>query len=208
MIISFIGMSNVGKSTWSTKLEKLKGFKKYCCDDLIESYLSPELKALGYAGINDLSRWLGQPYDRRYKKNSQKFLELEAKSLKDSFERIDSLTSEIDVVLDTTGSVIYLFEEILKTLAGRTKIIYLEAPIGMMELMIKNYIANPKPVIWGDLYRPLAGENKAETLKRCYPELLKYRTGLYEKLGAIKLDDFTRTKKDFTLENLLELVNG
>lgn len=207
MVISFIGMSNVGKSTWSNKLEKLKGFKKYCCDDLIEKYLGPELKALGYAGINDLSLWLGQPYDQKYKKNSQKFLELETESLKNSFKEIAGLKSETDIVVDTTGSVIYLPEEILKTLAGLTKIIYLEAPIGAVELMIKNYIANPKPVIWGDLYQPLTGENKAETLKRCYPELLKYRTGLYEKLGAIKLDDFTRMKKDFTLENLLELAN-
>ena len=70
MVITFIGMSSVGKSAWSTKLEELKGFRRYCCDDLIEKYLGPEFKALGYLGINDVSRWMGQPYDQRYKKTA------------------------------------------------------------------------------------------------------------------------------------------
>ncbi|MBI4652643.1 hypothetical protein HY750_00075 [Candidatus Kuenenbacteria bacterium] len=207
MIITFIGMSNVGKSAWSKKLEKLKGFKRYCCDDLIEKYLGPELKALGYAGIENVSRWMGQPYNQRFKKNSQRYLELEAKSLKDSLEEINRLKDNINVVIDTTGSVVYMPKKILNILTTRTKIVYLEAPVGMMKAIIKKYIDKPKPVIWGDLYQPLAGEDKNETLKRCYLKLLKYRTNLYEKLGAIKINDITRTKKDFTVENLLELIN-
>lgn len=46
MIISFIGMSGMGKSAWSSKLEKEKGFKRYCCDNFIEKGLSPELEKL------------------------------------------------------------------------------------------------------------------------------------------------------------------
>lgn len=199
-------MSGVGKSARSTELEKL-GFKKYCCDDLIEKYLSPELKILGYAGINDVSRWMGQPYDQRYKKNSQRYLELEAKSLKDSLAEINNLSDKINVVIDTTGSVVYLPKKILKDLKKLTKIVYLEAPIGMMEKMIKKYITDPKPILWGNLYQPRAGEEKYETLKKCYPKLLKYRTNLYEKLSDIKIDYFTRKKKNFTVKNLLELIN-
>jgi len=207
MVITFIGMSSVGKSAWSTKLEELKGFRRYCCDDLIEKYLGPEFKALGYLGINDVSRWMGQPYDQRYKKNSQCYLELEAESVKNSLAEIDKLGDDVNIVIDTTGSVVYLPRKILDSLAARTKIVYFEAPAGRLESMVKKYFDNPKPVIWGNLYKPLPGEDKYETLKRCYPELLRYRVGLYEKLGAVKINYITRTRKDFTVDNLLELID-
>lgn len=206
MIISFIGMSGAGKTAWSANLEKFKGFKRFSVDDLIEKRLEPELKALGYSGVNGLSRWLGQPYDERYKINSQRYLENEAESLRAIFEKIKSLSQDINVVVDTTGSVVYLPEELLKILKSQTKVVYLESPTGIIETMIKRYIADPKPVIWGDLYQPRSGEGKDETLKRCYPELLRFRTKLYEKLADIKIDYYRRRQKSFTMEELLREV--
>lgn len=158
MIISFIGMSGVGKSTWSSKLEKEKGFKRYCCDDLIEKGLSSELKKLGYGGINDVSRWMGQPYDERYKRNSQKYLELEAEALKNILWGIKWLAKDKNIAVDTTGSVIYLPPDILDDLKKRTKIIYLETSESVIEEMVKRYLYDPKPVIWGDVFKPFKGE--------------------------------------------------
>ena len=45
-----------------------------------------------------------------------------------------------------------------------------------------------------------------ETLKRCYPELLKYRINLYNKLADVKVD-YSQTEKSFTLENLLNIID-
>ncbi len=204
MIFSFIGMSGAGKSFWSKRLEKNKGYKRYSCDDLIEKELSSELVVLGRKGVNNLSHWMGQPYDERYDANSRRYLELETKTLENSLSEIENDKNK-NIVVDTTGSVVYLPPELLLKLKKLTKVIYFETPEFIVEKMINLYLADPKPVIWGDLYKPLPGEDKIETLKRCYPDLLKYRLNLYNKLADIKVDHF-RKAKDFTVENLLNII--
>lgn len=205
MIISFVGMSGAGKSHWSRRLEREKGYKKYSCDELIEKDLASELAFLGYKGINDVSRWMGQPYDERYAINSKRYLELEARALQCSLEKIKNGESGNDIAMDTTGSVVYLPPELLLKLKQLTKVVYLETPEFVMEKMINLYLADPKPVIWGDLYRPLPGEDKTETLKRCYPDLLRYRLNLYDKLADVRVD-YSRKEKDFTADDLLKII--
>ena len=156
MIFSFIGMSGVGKSFWSNRLEKEKGYQKYSCDELIEKELSPELTLLGYKGTNGLSRWMGQPYDERYSANSRRYLELEAKVLGNSLKEIENSKNK-NIVVDTTGSVVYLPPELLRKLKQLTKVVYLETPEFVVKKMINLYLADPKPVIWGNLYKPLSG---------------------------------------------------
>ena len=184
MTISFIGMSGAGKSMRSLSLEK-EGFIRYSCDDLIEKELAPELKRLGYRGTRDVSRWMGQPYDRRYKKNSQKYLEMEARSLAYILSKIKK-TKRGNVVVDTTGSVVYLPQRLQNALKKQTTVIYLKTPAAIVEKMIERYMSDPKPVIWGTIYKPLPGEKRNATLKRCYPKLLSYRKKLYEKMSDDK----------------------
>jgi len=204
MSFSFIGMAGTGKSLWSNRLEKEKGYQKYSCDELIEKELGPELTLLGYKGVNGLSHWMGQPYDECYTANSRRYLELEAKVLRNSLKEIENGKNK-NIVVDTTGSVIYLPPELLQKLKQLTKVVYLETPEFVVRKMINLYLADPKPVIWGNLYKPLSGEDKMETLKRCYPELLKYRINLYNKLADVKVD-YSQTEKSFTLENLLSII--
>ena len=206
MIISFIGMSGTGKSAWSNKLEKFKGFKRFSIDELIEKELEPELKALNYRGTSGLSQWLGQPYDKRYAENSRRYLELEAKTLSASLDEINRLGGKTDAVIDTTGSVVYLPVGLLKILKSRARVVYLESAASRLKEMIEKYTADPKPVIWGEIYRPLPGETNDETLTRCYPLLLKYRIKLYEKLADVTIDYFTRKRKGFSVEELLWLI--
>ena len=66
-------MSGSGKSYWSKKLQA-KGFKRFCCDDLIEKKLENELKKLGYSGIQDVAKWMGQPFDTQYLRSSKEYL--------------------------------------------------------------------------------------------------------------------------------------
>jgi shikimate kinase len=137
--------------------------------------------------VGGLSRWMGQPYDERYARNSRRYLELEVKVLEKILEEIER-GKEKKTVVDTTGSVVYLPEELLRKLKQLTKVVYLETPESMVEKMIAIYFADPKPVIWGDSYRPLPDEEKMKALKRCYPALLRYRMSLYEKLADVKVD--------------------
>jgi len=145
--------------------------------------LSPELEKSGYSGINNISRWMGQPYDERYKKSSQEYLELEAEALKNILQEIEQSAKDEDITVDTTGSVVYLSLDILDALKTQTKLVYLETPKSVAEEMIARYFDDPKPVIWGNVFKPLKNEAGIQTLKRCYPELLKYRVRLYEKLA-------------------------
>jgi len=72
--------------------------------------------------------------------------------------------------------------------------------------MIGKYVSDPKPVIWGSTYKPLLGEKRNTTLRRCYPKLLNYRKKLYKKLSDITIDHYFQTKEDFSACNLSALI--
>lgn len=191
LAISLIGMSNIGKSYWSKKLSGL-GFKHICCDDLIEAQLEPELTRLGYKGIADMAKWLGQPYDKQFKTNEKTYLNLE----KATMENVLSKPANQNTVIDTTGSVIHTGEKVVSELKRQTLVIYIEASPEMKEAMLKKYLENPKPVVWADTYKQEKNESEMEALKRCYMQLLAKRSKLYEELADIVIPFHTTTKVD------------
>lgn len=206
MILSLIGMSNCGKTYWSKKLETA-GFKRFSCDDYIEEKLNHELKKLGYAGIQDVSKWLGQPYDKRHAKNSQIYLKFERESLRKfiQFAKEDSVNQQI--VIDTTGSVIYTGKKILHELRKYSQIIYLDTPQSVKEDMYQSYLGNPKPVLWGDVYRKRNGESDLAALKRCYLHLLEYRIKKYKEITHLTLDYFLLRALNFSVKDFLSHVS-
>ncbi len=200
MIISLIGMSNSGKSHWSQLLEEHKNFVMFCCDDMIEEKLGPELKELGFSGVSDVGKWMGQPYDERYKENSRKYLDSEIDVMKEIFEEIKKNSYE-KVVIDTTGSVVYTGDEILKKLKEISRVIYLETPQSIQNHMLKAYMKYPKPVYWGNSYKIMDGENCTAALVRCYSELLSFRTKLYEGLADLTLDYNELRNSEFNIDD-------
>ncbi len=172
MHLSLIGMSNVGKTYWSKKLEPL-GFTRFGCDDEIEKIL----------GVADLSKWMRFPDTDGYRDREGEYLNAEEQTLQTVLNQLP----DGDVVIDTTGSVIYLNPDLLNELKAKTKIVYLQAKEGMVELMIQKFFSNPKPLVWGDHFLPLDGENRDEALRRCYPELLKWRQEQYSQLADLTI---------------------
>lgn len=170
MILSLIGMSNVGKTYWSKKLELL-GFTRFGCDDEIEKRL----------GVKDLAAWLGFPDRDGYREREQTCLSTEANVLRDVLDRM----GDNDVVIDTTGSVIYLPEDLLKRLKEKTKVVYLQANEQAIELMIEKFFDIPKALIWGEHFVQRNGEDRDNALKRCYPELLKWRQEKYVQIADL-----------------------
>jgi len=205
MIISFIGMSGSGKSYWSKQLQK-RGYKWFCCDDLIEQKLSEELNKLGYSGINDVAKWMGQPFDPQYKTASKKYLQLENEVIEEIFAFIENSSVKEDIIIDTTGSVIYAQKELLQTLTRLAKVIYFETPDSVKEEMYKLYLKDPKPVLWGSVFKKTKDEDAMKTLARCYPKLLSYRSNKYEKLAHIKLDYHTLCNPEFTVDLFLQAI--
>lgn len=205
MRISLIGMSGSGKSHWSKQLEQ-KGFIRFGCDDLIEQKLQKELKPLGYSGINDVSKWMGQPYEEKYFQNNKKYLELEKETMLEIFTQLGSLPRSTNVIIDTTGSIIYTGKKIMQTLARLTKIVFLEIPESRKKEMYEFYLRDPKPVIWGNIFKKRAKESDTEALCRCYPKLLEYRTKKYKKYAALILDSSILIEPAVTAKKFIEMI--
>ena len=184
MHISLIGMSNIGKSHWARRLAAESGYERVDCDTLVEKMLGDELAKLGYKGIHDVAKWMGQPFDPQYPDTSRKYLACERAVMLNIIERLRSDPYK-PLVIDTTGSVIYSGEDVTEQLKALTRVVYFCASERHVAKLFERYIANPKPVIWGDSFQPLPGEVPAETLKRCYPNLLAYRAERYGAMAHI-----------------------
>ena len=186
MRVSLIGMSNIGKSHWATRIAADTGCDHIHCDALIEEKLRPELAQNGYEGLHGMARWMGLPAAPQHKQHSAMYVAFEREVMREILDRLRNPPEEA-AIIDTTGSVIYTGDDILAELAATTKVIYFEASEAHTETLFKHYIANPKPTIWGDLYAPLPGESERETLKRCYPLLLRERARRYRALAHVTI---------------------
>ena len=184
MHLALVGMSNIGKSHWARRLAAEGGFAHVDCDALVEARLGDELTRLGYAGLRDVARWMGQPYEPRYPEASAKYVACEQAVMEESLERL-WVAHGTPLVIDTTGSVVYVAPGVLAALRERTRVIYLEEPHGHVEALFVKYIAEPKPVIWGASFMPHAGEFPEESLRRCYRELLRERATRYRALAHV-----------------------
>lgn len=207
MKISLIGMSNSGKTHWSTKLEE-QGFKRFCCDDMIEKKLGSELKRLGYSGIEDVAKWMGQPYDEQYPQTSKKYLDFEKEVMHEIIDYLQTAHNEETIVVDTTGSAIYTGDTIMTQLANLTKVVYLDTPDSVKKEMYEAYIANPKPVIWGDSYNQQPNETENQALARCYPELLAYRTDKYKYYAHETVPYEVQRSEGFTIKDFYLLLSS
>ncbi|MDA2935730.1 hypothetical protein MYX06_00715 [Patescibacteria group bacterium AH-259-L05] len=204
MIISLIGMSGSGKTYWSQKLADQR-FYNICCDDLIEEKLAPELNKLGYSGISDVAQWLGQPYDAQFRRNQSMYLEHEKQVTHEILSKIKK--EDIgNVVIDTTGSVIYMGRHIMKQLKKYTTVVYLKIPFSLQEEMFKLYFNDPKPVIWKNSFKKKKNETNEQSLRRYYPKLVQYRVQLYEKYADATIDYRMLRSDSFTVHDFLKTI--
>jgi len=206
MRISLIGMAGSGKSYWSIKLAQ-HGFRRFCCDDLIAAKLAPDFLRPDGTTM-EMGKWMGFPYERHYKKHESTYLTYEVEVLIEIFEYLESHknTRGENIVVDTTGSVIYTGEEILQKLSRYTTVIYLLAPSELQEQLLNAYISKPHPMLWRDSFSKKAGETNQEALARCYPQLLSARERLYARYADIEIDYYRRNEKSFSVTDFLHVV--
>jgi shikimate kinase len=199
-------MSGSGKSYWALKLAR-HGFRRFCCDELIEARLSPQLRKPD-GTIASLGEWMGFPYESHYEEREAKYLACEIEVLSrilEYLERPESIADE-NLVVDTTGSVVYTGENILGGLRKHTTVVRMATPPEVQERMLKAYIANQRPVLWRGLFSTQPNETNEETLARCYPELLTSRELLYERHSDATIDYYRASEASFGVEDLLESI--
>ncbi len=207
MKITLLGMSGIGKTYWANQLEQT-GFQRFSVDDLIESKLGTELSVLGYEGIRDVAKWMGQPYEKQYPETSQIYLDFEQESVLELLSQLNTKSyNRSNVVIDTTGSVIYLTDTVLRALSESTVMIYFHTPESAHKEMARQYLLDPKPVIWGDSYNQIQGETTIQAIARCYPKLLQDRTTKYKQLAKITLDYTQLRSSTMTVQDIIKQIN-
>ncbi|MBW2096881.1 MAG: hypothetical protein JRI80_18625, partial [Deltaproteobacteria bacterium] len=150
--ISLIGMAGAGKSYWSRKLERL-GFRRFCCDDMIAERLAPELKRPD-GTFTSVAEWMGFPYEAGYKEREARYLSLEGEVLEEIIAYLESTerNSRENVVVDTTGSVVYTGEILLGKLSRLTTMVLLSTPPSVQERLLEAYLSHPHPMVWNGMF--------------------------------------------------------
>ncbi len=205
--ITLVGMSGAGKSHWSRRLEA-EGFRRFGCDDLIEARLADLLKDADGDPL-EMGRWLGFPYEAGYGERQRRYLDMEIAVL-EGILRLLETPGRVPgpVVVDTTGSVIYTGERLLERLASRTRVVHLDTPPGERDRMLRNYLGNPRPVIWGDAFRPQPGESGPDAVARCYPAFLEAREDRYRRLAHAAIPARQRNDPELDVAAFLSLSAG
>jgi hypothetical protein len=180
--ITLIGMSNLGKTHWANRLAAECGFRRIDCDALVEAALAPHLKSKGFSGVQDVAKWMGQPFDQQYSVTSQEFVRCEREVMRDVIGLLREAHGKDGppLAIDTCGSVIYAGDDIKQSLRELTQVVYLEASEQHRVQLFERYMAEPKPVIWGSAFNRDDGEDSRQALARCYPALLSSRARFYE----------------------------
>ncbi|MFZ2593392.1 MAG: hypothetical protein WAX38_01305 [Minisyncoccia bacterium] len=174
--LSFVGMSNAGKSTRAKMLRNKGGFLWHHIDEAIQSELHLE-------NMDTMAEWLGYPGSESYEKNSEVYLALEDKYTRESI--LD--TREGSAILDTTGSVVHLPQTTLQLLREHSCVVHLAVSEKSVAELVERYFKVQKPVIWGDSFTAEIGETIEQSLRRSYPQLLATRMHKYERLAHVTL---------------------
>lgn len=207
MIISLVGYSGIGKSLLSRRLEDELGWLRFSCDDLIAERLQGELVNIPGHGETQLANWMGFPWEPHCRDRQELYLLLEEQVLDeicDALEEAKRTKADVNIVVDTTGSCVYLATDVLNRLRKFSDVIFLEASEDEEEALIERFFQSPKPIIWGDVYQEKAGESHEQAIRRCYPELLRSRRNLYQMLSKIQLSVAPETRVSWSGIELLE----
>jgi shikimate kinase len=195
-----IGMSGAGKS-YVSRILRDAGWVWHDCDLEIAGNLSAIVAPdPGEEPVHAVGRWMGMPWSEGYSDREQKYLRLEESA---TTAALDAAIAKEHVV-DTTGSVIYLSETLLGRLRSECLVMYLRTPPSDYERMRELYLREPKPVVWGGMFRPRVGEAHDDALGRLYPELLRDRDARYLALAH----EWVWLERDLDRDAALRLVRA
>jgi shikimate kinase len=183
--IALVGMSGSGKTFWAKRLAAA-GHSSISCDDRIEERLRSHLAADGHSGISGVAAWMGWPDSATYAQREADYLAAEIAGLDELLTELERNPSR-ELILDTTGSVIYTGNNVLIRLRRQMTVVYLAASVEEQELLIERYLNDPKPVLWRGAFQSKNGESPHETVARCYPKLVAARRQSYEALAHCTL---------------------
>ena len=208
MKLSLIAMSGTGKSFWSAKLAT-HGFQHFDCDRMIASKLSPTLTRSD-GTVLTLGEWMGFPYQPGYQQREAQYLDYEKEVLREILTGIVNNDDDpnANIIIDTTGSVIYTGNKLLDQLCQLTTVVYLEIPYKIKDQMLQAYQSDPRPVLWQGKFVRRSHEKMAAALVRCYAELLAERERLYKCYAHVTIPYALYRKKGGRVVDFLAAIKN
>lgn len=194
--IAFIGMSNIGKSYTASRLSKSHGFTLIEVDKII-------WEMLGEQSMADFARWQGQPYSDGYSAREAKSIAMETDATRKALTDYDG-----NQLLDTTGSVIYVSDDVLETLCQNWVIVHIAAQPQDLERLKSDYFNLPKPLVWRDKFIRDSSLSPDDNIRQCYPDLLASRKMSYEALADITLTASFILNSDNTMDDIFGKIRA
>lgn len=186
--LGFLGMSTVGKTHWAIRLAREAGYQHFDCDGILNERLRAEL-GLSSAEMEAVGRWMGFPYEPGYAEREALYLARERAVLEEGLAQATQATaSDQPIVIDMGGSAIYAGGQFFEQLRRSLTLVYLTVAPAVHEEMLREYTAQPRPLVWNGQFRQEAGESHKAALARCYLELLTAREALYATYSDMTLD--------------------
>src|SRR6266852_3649233 len=204
--LALIGMSGTGKTFWTKRLAQ-SGRPAVSCDDRIERRLRTRLEAGRHSGINGVASWMGWPDSSTYSLREAEYLASEIATLDEVLTELEQNPSR-ELVLDTTGSVIYTGTNLLWRLRRHMTVVYLSASAEEQQLLIDRYLTDPKPLLWRGAFQPKSGEAPRETVANCYPVLVEARRRSYEALAHCTISVAALRDPSLDADGFLSMVQG
>lgn len=206
MFLTLIGMSGTGKSYWSKKLES-EGYKRFGCDDLITERL---VSQLGIADPQDFNmhQWVGYPDEKTHTERARQYLLCEQEVLGEIIQYLSQAKKDKNIVIDTTGSVVYMPDSILNSLRQLTKVVYLDITPQDFDRMLQYYLSNPVAVIWNGIFQPHSTESREETFERCYPQLINSRQQKYRNFAQLIIPPGQHRSMGVSVKGLLNTIQS
>ena len=183
--LALIGMSGSGKTYWAKRIAAA-GYPAISCDTEIEDRLRPHLEAGRHSGINGVAAWMGWPDRATYAEREDAYLAEEIGALDEVLNDLEKNHAH-ELILDTSGSVIYAGNHLLGRLRKQMLVVHLATTTREQQLLVRRYLEDPKPVLWRGAFRPRKGETPHDTVARCYPTLIAARRESYETLAHCSL---------------------
>ena len=201
MVIGLIGMAGIGKSRWAARLADA-GFRALHCDDLIAERLRT-FHGANTVTVYDIGRWMGFPYDTHYVERERIYLACEQEVMAQIAERI---AGEDEIVIDMTGSVVYLDAALIQRIRRHATMVYLADDPHLRVRLLEEYLTCPRPIVWNSMYQPHPGETPEATLARCYPQLVHTRATLYRTICDIVIEPQRHRNPAFTVADFLAMI--
>jgi len=198
LYIALIGMSSVGKSHRANELVRKLKWQCWSVDEKIAARIAASLPV---ADVHGLAEWMQTPDTAGYAERETTYLDLENDETRAA---VPNATDNF--VLDTTGSSVYLPDETLDELRSRYLIVHLSANKEKLTQMVKRYFETPKPVVWGPAYEPRNDENAADSLRRCYPQLLDWRMKKYNELADVTISGWNGKHEKHSPDAFLDMI--